>query len=141
MADEQDRSQKTEEPTQRRLDEAHRKGQVATSREVNHVFILGAALLLIGVFGGGVATRIGDLVLPFVADPHRFPTDTLGEVLAEAVLAVAGALLLPVALFVGAAIAAGLVQNGLVISTEPLAPKLERISPVAGSSACSPSGS
>jgi flagellar biosynthesis protein FlhB len=36
VADDQDQSQKTEEPTQRRLDEARRKGQVATSREVNH---------------------------------------------------------------------------------------------------------
>lgn len=134
MADEQDQSQKTEEPTQRRFDEAHRKGQVAASREVNHVFILGVALLLIGVFGGTVATRIGDVVPPFVAAPHRFATDrfALGQVVAEAVLAVALTLLVPALLFVAAAIASSLVQNGFVLSTEPLAPKLERISPIGG---------
>lgn len=33
MAEDQDDSQKTEEPTQRRLDEAFKKGQVINSRD------------------------------------------------------------------------------------------------------------
>ena len=34
MAEEQDRASQTEEPTQRRLDEARRKGDVVSKREV-----------------------------------------------------------------------------------------------------------
>lgn len=134
MAEEQDQSQKTEEPTQRRLDEAHRKGQVASSREVNHVFIFGAALLVVGALGGGVSTRIGEIILPYMAAPHEIPLDPGGllAALSATAAAIGGALALPAALFVAAALAAGLVQNGPMSSLEPLAPKLERISPVAG---------
>jgi flagellar biosynthetic protein FlhB len=41
-------------------------------------------------------------------------------------------LILPALLFVGAALASSLVQNGLVISAEPLKPKWEKLSPISG---------
>ena len=134
MADDQDKSQKTEEPTHKRLEDARRKGQVASSREVNHVFILGAAVLLIGGLAADLAPRLGAVLLPFVASPHALPTDPAGlaQMLVEVTQAVGAVLLVPTLLFVAAAIAAGLIQNGLVVSKEPLTPKLERISPVAG---------
>jgi len=134
VAEDQDQAQKTEEPTQRRLEEARRKGQVAASREVNHVFILGAGTLLIGGMGAHLIVRLGDLLLPFVAAPHALPTDPdgLGRLLVELAAAVGGALLPTMILFVVAALAAGLVQNGWVASAASLTPKLERISPVAG---------
>ncbi len=48
MAEDQDPSQKTEEPTQKRLADAERKGQVAKSQEVGHWFmILGITLALL----------------------------------------------------------------------------------------------
>ena len=37
MADDQDDSQKTEEPSQRKIDEAFRRGQVPFSREIGHL--------------------------------------------------------------------------------------------------------
>ena len=40
MAEDQDDAQKTEEPTPRKLQEAHKKGQVITSQEVKSWFIL-----------------------------------------------------------------------------------------------------
>ena len=134
MAEEQDRSQKTEQPSQRRLDDARRRGQVATSREVNHVFILGAAALLVAVFAGDLCQQLGNILLPFIEAPHRFRVDpaALTGLLAETGMAVGAALLIPTLLFVFAAIASGLVQNGPIASTEPIKPKLERISPVAG---------
>ncbi len=36
MAEDQDESQKTEEPSQKKLDDARRKGQVASSKEVSN---------------------------------------------------------------------------------------------------------
>lgn len=134
MAEEQDQSQKTEQPTERRLDEARRRGQVPNSREVNHVFMLGAATLLVGVLAGDLAQQLGDLLLPFIEAPHSIRLDppAMTGLLAEIGAGAGMALVVPVLLFLAAAIASGVVQNGLVASTEVLLPKLERISPVAG---------
>ena len=52
MADESDDSDKTEEPTQRRLQEAHDKADVVKSMEVATFFGLASILLAIGVSGG-----------------------------------------------------------------------------------------
>src|ERR1700733_9738023 len=44
--------EKTEKPTGKRLEEALKKGQVARSPEVQTVFVLGGALLALGMTGG-----------------------------------------------------------------------------------------
>jgi flagellar biosynthesis protein FlhB len=134
VAEEQDDGQKTEEPTQRRLEEARRKGQVASSREVNHAFILAAGAVLIGALAPALAGGVAAALRPLLARPHSFtitPAD-LDRLLAVVLGDVGAALLLPALLLLGAALAAGLIQNGPVASAEPLAPKLERLSPLAG---------
>jgi len=55
VAEEQDDSQKTEDPTGRRLDEARNRGQVANSREVNNLLMLGVFSLSVLFFGGTAA--------------------------------------------------------------------------------------
>jgi flagellar biosynthesis protein FlhB len=134
VAEDQDPSQKTEEPTQRRLDEARRKGQVPTSREVHSFMLLAAGALVIGPVAPGMAVDVVATLRPFIAHPHAILTDPagLGRALWHAVAGVALALLLPLLLFVLAAIAAGLIQNGPMLVTEPLKPKLERVSPLKG---------
>ena len=134
MAEEQDDAQKTEEPTQRRLDEAREKGQVAVSREVNHVFVLGAAALLLAALAPTVAGGIAATLEPLLAHPHAIATDPehLRRVVVELLTSLGVALLLALVLLLVAAAAGGVVQNGFLFSTEPLLPKLERISPRAG---------
>ena len=67
MADD-DQSQKTEEPSQKRLGEAQAKGQVVESQEVSHWFSL-ALLLPAMVWGGnwkypaGIALMVNALLL------------------------------------------------------------------------------
>ena len=135
MADEQDDGQKTEEPTQRRLDEARRKGQVASSREVNHALILGAGALLVGAARAGARRRASRRRSARCSrGPHSFalaPAD-LDRLLAALLGELGVALLLAALLLVGAALAGGLIQNGPCSAPQPLAPKLERISPLAG---------
>jgi flagellar biosynthetic protein FlhB len=134
VADEQDHGQKTEEPTQRRLDEARRKGQVATSREINHALVLGAGALLIGLLAPAVASDVALALRPLLARPHAFALAPIGlERLLATLLGELGmALLLAALLLLAAALAAGMIQNGLVVSAEPLTPKAERLSPLAG---------
>ena len=134
MADEQDQGQKTEEPSQRRLDEARDKGQVASSREVHHALILGGGALLIGLLAPAAAGDIVAALRPLLAEAHAIETgpDALGPLLTTLLGELGWALLFAAVLLIGAALAGGLIQNGLILSAAPLAPKLERISPLAG---------
>lgn len=131
MAEEsQDQSQKTEEPTQKRLDDAREKGQVAVSREVNHWFMILAGTIMVMMFLPGMMTDFGGIFVKFIEQPHLISvtpagmTALLKSTWTEAILAMLPSL----TLLVLAALAAGLIQNGLIVSTEQLKPKLEKIS-------------
>lgn len=134
MAEEQDQSQKTEEPTQKRLDEARSKGQVASSREVNHWFMILAAALVVILFAPAAVADIGRVLRTFLEAPDAIPTD-LGH-LRHLLLRTFGGLLLagllPLALLIAAALGAGLFQHGFLLSAEQIKPKLEKISPLQG---------
>src|SRR5215203_2860937 len=56
MADDTD--DKTEDPTQKRLDDAHAKGDVAKSQEVNTWFIIAGATLILSTFSGSIGGGI-----------------------------------------------------------------------------------
>ena len=53
--------EKTEKPTGKRLEEALNKGQVARSPEVQTVFVLGGALLALGMTGGEMWRGMGEM--------------------------------------------------------------------------------
>ncbi|MEQ8968479.1 MAG: flagellar biosynthesis protein FlhB [Azospirillaceae bacterium] len=134
MAEDQDDSQKTEEPTRKKLDDARNKGQVATSQEVKHWFVLFAGLLLIALFG---PIALGNLVggmRGYLTTLHALPTDprALIDMMATSMVTITGILALPLIALVALALAGGLVQNGLLFTVEPLKPKLEKISPLKG---------
>jgi len=66
MAEERDDTERTEDPTQKRLDEALKRGDVVKSQEVNTWFVIaGAALVLLsfsGAMGGGLAITFRGLI-------------------------------------------------------------------------------
>ena len=59
MADETDLSEKTEDPTQKRLDDAQERGDVVKSQEVNTWFIIAGATLALSAFSGSMGTHAG----------------------------------------------------------------------------------
>lgn len=131
MADDnQDESQKTEEPTQKKLDDARGKGQVAVSREVNHWFMILAATIMVMMLLPSAMSDFGHSLTKFLAQPHIISTDLVAmtELLRDAWEDSVMAMLPTLVLFVLAALAAGLIQNGLIISAEQMKPKLEKIS-------------
>ncbi len=134
MAEDQDQSQKTEEPTQRKLDEARKKGQVATSRELNNALMITAAAAFVALLSPSIAEDLTLALIPFLQTPEQFPITTpdLQNLAVSLLQDVGYALALPALLFAGAAIAASLIQNGIVVSAEPLKPKLEKLSPISG---------
>jgi flagellar biosynthesis protein FlhB len=134
VAEEQDDSQKTEDPTSRRLDEARDRGQVANSREVNNLLMLGVFSLSVLLFGGTAASALYQASIPFIESPDLVPADFghligLGWKLLGVLLA-AGAI--PLVLAIAAAVGAGYLQFGLIWSADGIMPKLDKISPLAG---------
>ncbi len=96
--------------------------------------MLASGALFVGALAPGVALRLAEALRPFIERPHAFALDAgdLAPTL-HALLGTLGWILLPaVLLFLGAALASGVIQHGPMWSAAPLAPKLERISPTAG---------
>jgi flagellar biosynthetic protein FlhB len=133
MAEEQDDSQKTEEPTQKRLDESRQKGQVASSREVNHWFMILGGTLFVIMMAPATLRAIERAMLRFIESPHAFTVESgLSGAVRSAMSEVGMALLLPLGLLLVLALFSGFVQHGVLFSAEQLVPKLEKISPAAG---------
>src|SRR4030081_1748522 len=132
MADED--SEKTEDPTQKRLDDAHERGDVAKSQEVNTWFMIAGATLVLSTFSGSIG---GGILMPLrnvVANSWMIQADGPGLLALAQSLGVAliAALGVPLLLLMIAAIAGNLMQHRLVWSGESLKPKLSKISPLAG---------
>ncbi len=134
MAEEEDQSQKTEEPSQKKLDDARNKGQVATSRELNNALMISAAAAFVALLTPDIANDLSQILVPFISAPHGFTitVDDLRLTASDLLRNVGITLILPGLLFVAAALTASLMQNGLVVSSEPLKPKLEKLSPISG---------
>ena len=135
MADEQDDTERSEDPTQKRLDEALERGDVVKSQEVNTWFVLAAATLILLSFSGSMSSAILTMLRGILgacarhsgrrARPRAAPCRRSGF---RTIAAVA----LPFALLALAAIAGNMIQHRLVWSAESLKPKLSKISLGAG---------
>lgn len=134
MAEEQDDSQKTEDPTSKRLDEARSRGQVANSREVNNLLMLGVFSLSVLMFAKPAAIALWGVSMPFIEQPDQVSADF--EHLVHMAWKLLGVLLLagavPLVLSLIAAIGAGYLQFGLIWSVDAIMPKLDKISPLSG---------
>lgn len=133
MAEEQDDSQKTEEPTQKRLDESRRKGQVASSKEINHWFMILGGTLFVIMLAPGTLVSIERVLLRFIAMPHEMSVENgLTNLVQNVMMDVGSALLMPLGLLFVLALFSGFVQHGVLFSVEQIMPKLDKISPMAG---------
>ncbi|MGE0230611.1 MAG: flagellar biosynthesis protein FlhB [Flavobacteriaceae bacterium] len=134
MSDEPDESEKTEDPSQRKLDEAIRRGDVAKSQEVSTWFVLAGSTLVLFAFAGGMAGDLTQTLKMVLAQSWEISTDAGGLIsLARQLgLAVALAMLAPIAILIVAGIAGHMIQHPPILSVEPVTPKLSKISPISG---------
>lgn len=132
--DDSDPSQKTEDPTPKRLEEARKKGQVALSREVNNFVMLLAAALIIGAFSGSVFGDLNALMLGYLEHAHDVPSlpGGAGLALGEGLVRTLIALSLPFLILLAAAFIGPFAQIGPIFSAETITPKFSKISPVDG---------
>jgi flagellar biosynthetic protein FlhB len=134
VADEQDNSERTEDPTQKRLDEALERGDVVKSQEVNTWFVLAGATLILLTFSGSMGSGITAMLRGLVAQAHQIPVDGRGltRTMEKLGLEIIAAVAIPFALLMLAAVVGNMIQHRLVWSGEALKPKLSKISPAAG---------
>jgi len=135
MSDEQgDDSQKTEDPTPKRLEEARKKGQVALSREINNWIMLLAATLVIGAAAPGVMSRLKTHMQAYLEHAHSLPgaPGGFGVVLGDSFWIVLGVLALPLLILCFAAFIGPFIQIGPLFAPEVVKPDMSKISPMRG---------
>lgn len=134
MSEDTEDDDKTEEPTARKLEEAINKGDVARSMEIGTFFVL-CGLTLALMISAGSSARDGALSLrSFLMNAHMVPAEghALIGVTTRGLMSELGAVSLTLAFLVIAGLAGAMVQHRVLWTYEPLIPKLNRISPMAG---------
>jgi flagellar biosynthetic protein FlhB len=130
-----DREDRTEAPTQRRLDEARREGRVPRSAELSSATLLLAGTLALGLAGG---TSLAEYAVKLLHQGGGWLTaDPMSLADASSLLGmVTRATLAALAPFIATVVAVTLLVNVVqargTFSVEPLAPKWSRIDPLAG---------
>lgn len=129
-----DESQKTEEPTSKRLNDARKKGQVATSRELNTWIMLFGAGIALSMMAPGLLEGLKKTLAVHIRMAHQvsFKQSDLGDYMAGLLFEWIGVLIGPFLLFVVLAVGVGISQNGLLWATDQLKPKFSKISPAKG---------
>lgn len=130
-----DDSQKTEEPTPKKIDESRKKGQVALSREVNNWVMLLAGTLVVTMLGPGVLTELSLYLKNFIGNAHMMPTDSAGGfglVLAELFKFTMGVLAIPLLFLMVAAFTGPFLQVGPLFAPDILKMDISKLSPMQG---------
>jgi flagellar biosynthetic protein FlhB len=134
MAESGDDAERSEDPTQKRLDEARERGDVPKSQEVNNWFIFAGATLLLMAFAGPMGTALATTLRGLLANSYAIRVDGRGflGMMSKIGFEVLAAVAIPFLLLALTAAIGNLIQHRLVWSAQGLAPKLSKISPLAG---------
>ena len=130
-SDEQD---KQHEPTDKKLQDARRKGELARSADLNTAASYGGLILATSVFGAASLLTFGETAQGFLARPEDLTKLLSGSNSAAIVGGLMGQIIGAIAVFFAlpalAVLASILLQRSLVFAPEKLKPKLSRISPL-----------
>jgi flagellar biosynthesis protein FlhB len=134
MAEQGDDAERSEDPTQKRLDEALERGDVVKSQEVSAWFVIAGGTLILMGFSGMMASSLAASFRGLFANSYAIRVDGRGflHVMSKLGLEVVAAVAVPMLLLAVAGALGHLIQHRLVWSTQSLAPKLSKISPLAG---------
>ena len=136
MSDKPDDSQKTEEPSEKKLADAKRKGDVPNSKEVSNMAGIACAAALIAFAAPPVSERFVGSLLGLVSNTHdisiRRSFDDLSTFTMDLFVSMVIVLSPIFAAFAAAGIAAAFAQNAVVFSTERIKPKADRLDPAKG---------
>src|SRR5882672_5720464 len=134
VAEERDDAQRTEEPTQRRLDEALRKGDVVKSQELATFVMTAGGALALALFAQSAAREFTARFTIFLESPAQMSLDDGGAkfLLYKSVFGLFAILWPAAGLMILAALGGHLLQHRPFFSASKLKPDLSRLSPIAG---------
>jgi flagellar biosynthesis protein FlhB len=124
--------EKTEEPTPRRLRDARKRGQVAKSAELASAMSMLCVLAILAAFSSWASGRIGVVFLAVERSIPYLTKQTALALLVESMTLVVQLSAVPLALGAVVALVATALQTGPIFAFESIAPKFERLNPVAG---------
>lgn len=129
-----DKDQKTEEPTEKRLNESHDRGEFAKSPEMGVVFSLLAAVAAFSMSATSGAQQVGEFAALVFSNLHAVefdgaelpvPVYSVGKVLAVALIPILAATVV-------AALLSGGLQSGFRLTLDAIGFRPEKLSPLAG---------
>ena len=126
--------ERTEEPTAKRQKESREKGQVARSKELNTLAVVMVAAVGLLMLGPEMARKLMDLMTYNFALEREvlYSTDTMGLHLLTSIRQGFGALAPFLLMVLVAALVGPVLLGGWLFSAKLLAPKGERLNPLAG---------
>ncbi len=133
MAEDQDKSQKTEQATPKRLEEARKKGDVAKSQDVPVWFLLLAATAILAA-AGPVARGIASPLTRIMDHPHEFSLADGGAemIVRELLIALAVPVFVVFGMLMTGALLGHLVQSRPLWTFEKMKPELSKLDPIKG---------
>ncbi len=132
MAD--DKDQKTQDPTDKKLSDARAKGDVATAPEMRHAVMFVAAIIVTAGMGSWTLARVGPLLVRLwgSADDYRMEPGGAQSFATGVVFHLVSAMLPILGLLFGGALLILFVQGRPTISWTRVKPNFSKLNPVAG---------
>ncbi len=134
MSEDADESSKTEDPTQKKLDEAHKQGNYAMTREVANWLMVAAMLIVLTSILPGMLKGMVIRLNFYFENMDQLPMDRagVGALLFRVMMDSIWALWLPILLFVIAGVMSTIGQTGFHVSWELISPKFGKLNPIDG---------
>lgn len=134
MAENEDGSEKSEEPTEKKLRQAREKGQVPRSRELSTLLMTLSAALFFYFFGEQMIYDFEQLMIKGLSLDRSVAFDTLKmfDVIASIIVASIMMILPFLLLMAVVAILSPMLLGGWSFSTQALSPKFSKLNPVSG---------
>jgi flagellar biosynthetic protein FlhB len=134
MAESEMGGERTEEPSQRRLQEARERGQIPRSRELtNFATMIGGSAALVAI-GGTVAAHLSQLMRRSLSIDEKSlrTTDSMVTSLGDACISAVTAVLPVFGALICMVLLASVVLGGWNFSSKALTPDFSRLSPLSG---------
>ncbi|MCP8883497.1 flagellar biosynthesis protein FlhB [Devosia sp. XJ19-1] len=129
-----DQDSKTEDPSQKKLEDAHKKGDVAKSQEVTAWFMMLGSAVVFAMLSPWVSSQLGNSLSLIIMNADQFDVEGAGfaDFFNGLAFAIIGTVLIPLGVLMVCGVLANLVQHRMVWSVDPITPKLSKISPASG---------
>ena len=129
-----DKDQKTQDPTDKKLEDARKKGDVASSTEMRHGVMFGAAIIVAGGMGSWTIARMGPMLTGLWGNADDYPLEPHGaQAFATGIFGAMFRVMGPIlALLFGFALMILFLQGRPTLSWSRVTPKFSKLSPITG---------